>query len=52
MDCRSETGQLMIETAVLALLFVSFFFIAIAISETGEKARATYRFDAAKGVKR
>jgi hypothetical protein len=41
---RSEAGQLMIETAVLALLFVSFFFIAIAISENGERVRAQYRF--------
>ncbi len=52
MVSRSEAGQLMIETAVLALLFVGFFFIAVSICETGEKSRARYQFDSSKRFNR
>lgn len=45
MDRRSEAGQVVVETAIVALLFVGLFFIAIAIAEHGERARSQHQFN-------
>lgn len=44
MDRKTESGQILIETALLALFFVGLFLTAVLIAETGGKARSQYEF--------
>jgi len=44
MGRSSEAGQLVVETAILALLFVALTLLAMTIAETNEGTRAKYRF--------
>ncbi|MEK7355415.1 MAG: hypothetical protein AAB250_03150 [Bdellovibrionota bacterium] len=47
----SESGQIVIEMAVVALLMVGLFLLAVSIAETGNSVHRLHRFSQPKGKK-
>lgn len=44
MEKSSQRGQIMIEAALVAVLMVGFFLLAVSLAETGNEAQKTHRF--------
>ena len=47
----AASGQVIVETAIIALLMVGLFLIAVSISQTGAEQQAKHRFFSPKGSK-
>ncbi len=47
----SESGQVVIEMAIVAVLMVGFFLLAVSIAETGNKTQRGHRFSTSKGTR-
>lgn len=48
----TESGQIVIELAIVAVLMVGLFLLAVSVTEAGNVAQSRYRFDASRSVRR
>lgn len=51
MDRKTERGQMMIEMALLVLMFAGFFLAAVTITQEGERKQSEYRFQSKSKAK-